>query len=57
MNHMRFKIGFVASILAILLGIVLLLSSTNSTENLIWGIISPIVGVIGIIICWFGLKQ
>ena len=57
MNHMRFKIGFVASILAILLGIVLLLSYTNSTENLIWGIISPIVGVIGIIICWSGLKQ
>ena len=57
MNHMRFKIGFVASILAILLGIVLLLSSTNSTENLIWGIISPLVGVIGIIICWSGLKQ
>ena len=57
MNHMRFKIGFVASILAILLGIVLLLSSTNSTENLIWGIISPIVGVIGTIICWSGLKQ
>lgn len=57
MNHMRFIIGFVASILAILLGIVLLLSSTNSTENLIWGIISPIVGVIGIIICWSGLKQ
>ena len=49
--------GFVASILAILLGIVLLLRSANSTENLIWGIISPIVGVIGIIICWFGLKK
>lgn len=57
MRNIRFKIGFAASIITVMLGVLLLADALNSPENLILGIISIIVDIIDAIICWVDIKH
>lgn len=57
MNRIRFVVGFIASIVAVMFGIVLLVSSIDSIEYLIIGIPTTVFGVIGMIICWYVLNR
>lgn len=57
MNRIRFVVGFIASIVAVMFGIVLLVSSIDSIEYLIIGIATTVLGVVGMIICWYVLNR
>lgn len=57
MNRIRFVVGFIASIVAVMFGIVLLVSSIDSIEYLIIGIPTTVLGAVGMIICWYVLNR
>lgn len=56
-NRIRFVVGFIASIVAVMFGIVLLVSSIDSIEYLIIGIPTTVLGIVGMIICWYVLNR
>lgn len=57
MNRIRFVVGFIASMVAVMFGIVLLVSSIDSMEYLIIGIPTTVLGIVGMIICWYVLNR